>query len=119
MTGAKACDQFSNEETARRRDALAKHMLSTPPKPLKEAAPKSDKKQTPKQAARPSYGLGGYEDVIRNARSLGMLPAIPVYLIPPTRRRNSVLEKHFLDVPAFPSHPAEVLRSFSERPQIE
>jgi hypothetical protein len=29
-------DQFSDEEAARRRDALARHMLKTPPKPQSE-----------------------------------------------------------------------------------
>ena len=31
-----ADELYSEQETVRRRDALAKHMLSTPPKPLTE-----------------------------------------------------------------------------------
>jgi hypothetical protein len=55
-------DEYSDEEIARRRDELAKHMLNTPPRPLKSnrakaepnASPKNAIKRRPKQKERPA-----------------------------------------------------------------
>ena len=53
-------DEFSPEETARRRDAVIKHMLNTPPKPHSEMrigkrkAKVSTKASRPKKRGRPS-----------------------------------------------------------------
>jgi hypothetical protein len=50
---------FSDEETARRRDAVIKHMLSTPPKPHSEMKigkrkAKASPKASPKKRGRPT-----------------------------------------------------------------
>lgn len=48
MAGKPQADQYSDEETARRRDAALKRALSTPPKPLSEYVGKS-KRAAPKR----------------------------------------------------------------------
>jgi hypothetical protein len=50
--GKKDGDEFSAEEIARRRDAVIKHMLNTPPKPHKEMKiGKRKEKSSPKARA--------------------------------------------------------------------
>jgi hypothetical protein len=47
--------EYTEEEIARRRDALAKHMLGTPPRPLKESLSRSpDKRHKVEKAVKPS-----------------------------------------------------------------
>ena len=47
--------EYTEEEVARRRDALAKHMLGTPPRPLKELLSRNpDKQHKVEKAAKPS-----------------------------------------------------------------
>jgi hypothetical protein len=43
-------DKFSDEEAARRRDAVIKRMLGTPPKPHKEMKPGKPRRKTKKPA---------------------------------------------------------------------
>jgi len=46
---------YTDEEIAKRRDALAKHILRTPPKPLKELHSRNpDKQQMTEKAVKPS-----------------------------------------------------------------
>lgn len=52
MCPTKDC-QFNDKETARRRDAVIKHMLSTPPKPhseMKIGKPRGKRGKKPRQA---------------------------------------------------------------------
>jgi hypothetical protein len=51
MTKKPSEDAYGQEEAARRRDALAKHMLNTPPQPLKAKAAAESKKPKRKPAA--------------------------------------------------------------------
>jgi hypothetical protein len=57
-------DQFTDDETARRRDAVIKHMLNSPPKPHSEMkigkrkAESSAKASPPKKRGRPSKNSG-------------------------------------------------------------
>jgi hypothetical protein len=59
MAKQKDTDQFSDEEIARRRDAVIKHMLNKPPKPHSEMkigkrkAKASTKANPPKKRGRP------------------------------------------------------------------
>jgi hypothetical protein len=51
MSGKQADDQYSEQETKRRRDAVIKRMLATPPKPhseMKVGKPRA-KSMTPKR----------------------------------------------------------------------
>jgi hypothetical protein len=43
---------YSEQETARRRDALAKRMLNMPPQPLKQKAKEDQKANPPKKRGR-------------------------------------------------------------------
>jgi len=45
-------DTYSDEETARRRDELAKHMLNMPPRPLKPKSKDGVKANPPKKRGR-------------------------------------------------------------------
>ncbi len=47
-------ETYSDEEIARRRDELAKHMLNTPPRPLKPNKAKAEPKASPKKRGRPT-----------------------------------------------------------------
>jgi hypothetical protein len=51
MKNKKSDTEFSEQETVRRRDAVIKHMLSTPPKPHSEMKIGKPKRQRP--AAKP------------------------------------------------------------------
>jgi hypothetical protein len=51
MDNKESADQYSEEETARRRDEAIRRALNTPPKPQKEIAGKSGR--APKKRERP------------------------------------------------------------------
>jgi hypothetical protein len=54
----KSDDQFTDEQTARRRDAVIKHMLNTPPKPRKEMTLGKRRKAKTGAKANPPKKLG-------------------------------------------------------------
>jgi hypothetical protein len=52
MGNKKSIDQYSDEETARRRDELAQRMLNMPPRPLKPKSKDDWKANPPKKRGR-------------------------------------------------------------------
>jgi hypothetical protein len=54
-------DEFSDEEIARRRDELAKHMLNTPPRPLKPKSKDGAKANPPRKHRRPKKENGAQD----------------------------------------------------------